>query len=79
MLCVKIVVCQIFLFLKGVSLLDLSFNNEFRNIMQSACKRFRQYRISGKCESFPLPLVSLHSVQSISYFNLSLRLLQWGK
>lgn len=47
--------------------------------MQSACKRFRQYRIRGKCESFPLLLVSLHSVQSISYFNLSLRLAAVGE
>ena len=47
---------------------DLSFNNEFRNLVQSTCQRFRQYRIRSKCGTFLLLLVSLHAVQSILYF-----------
>ena len=36
--------------------------------VQSTCQRIRQYRNRSKCGTFLLPLVSLHSVQSVLYF-----------
>ena len=51
---------------------DLSFNNESRNLVRSTCQRIRQYRNRSKCGTLLLPLVSLHSVQSVFLYFISL-------